>query len=111
MTGVILFRNGRLNNEQLGALIKRLPGSYVNVNGSNTKPIMDMLNRRATSAKTETKMFLVLSLQHWLRSYPKKRQIIDCLTRDDCYYMIKDDMVHACLHNRKIEEKFGDHLF
>jgi hypothetical protein len=32
------------------------------------------------------------------------------LTRDDCYYMIQDDMVHACLTDRNMIEVLGDHL-
>jgi hypothetical protein len=32
------------------------------------------------------------------------------LTRDDCYYMIQDDMAHACLTDRNMIEVLGDHL-
>jgi hypothetical protein len=62
MVEVKIFRHGHLNFEELQKLIGQLPKDYVN--GSNTKPIMEMLKRRATSAKTETEIFLLLSLQH-----------------------------------------------
>jgi hypothetical protein len=69
MVGVKTFRYGYPNHEELQGLIDQLPKDYVN--GSNTKPIIEMLKRRATSTKTETKMFLLLSLQHPILLVPE----------------------------------------
>jgi hypothetical protein len=69
MVEVKIFRQGYLNFEEIQKLIDQLPNDCVN--GSNAKPIMNMPSRRATSGKTKTKMFLLLSLQHLVDLVPE----------------------------------------
>jgi hypothetical protein len=69
MVEIKIFRYGYLDFEELQKLIGVLPKDFVN--GSNTKPIMEMLKRRASSAKSETKMFLLLSLTHLVELVPE----------------------------------------
>jgi hypothetical protein len=66
---------GRLNNDKLEALIKRLPGSYVN--GCNQDSIMSKLTAHINSATCETKAFLLHSMTHLLRIVPEFENATD----------------------------------
>lgn len=64
MVEVVLLRFGRVDNDMLEAPTTRLSASHVN--GSNHNSIMAKLTSRISSAKRETKAFLLNNMEHLL---------------------------------------------